>query len=69
MTTDTIRFEILEDGTVSIETDAISGANHHSADELLAALGDMLGGTTETKQKRGHVHKHRHAHGEHHYHH
>ena len=63
--TDTIKWEVLEDGTVSITTDAVSGTNHKSADELLASLADLLGGETETKQRRGHVHRHRHQHGGH----
>ena len=48
---DTINFEILDDGTVSIETEGISGANHVSADELLKELEEVLGGTPKVKQK------------------
>jgi len=58
---DKIKWEILEDGTVSIETDQISGQNHLSADELLESLADMLGGPVKIKERKGHIHKHRHA--------
>lgn len=57
MKQDNIQFEILEDGTVSITTDQISGPNHHSADDLLKQLGDVLGGTVSIKKRnRFHVH-------------
>ena len=59
---DAIKWEILEDGTVSIETDAISGQNHLSADELLESLAGMLGGPVKIEDRKGHAHKHRHAH-------
>ncbi len=53
---DSIRYEILEDGTISIETDAISGTNHH--------LADLCGGLVDIKQHRGHRH-HQHKEGQH----
>ena len=56
---DSIQWEILEDGTVSIMTDAVSGQNHVSADQLLENLADMLGGSVDVKHRKGHVHKHR----------
>ena len=64
---DTIQFEILEDGVVRFETNAVSGANHKSADELIAELEDMLGGEVETTRKRGH-HAHSHQYGHNHVH-
>lgn len=52
-----IKFEILEDGTISITTDDLAGPNHHSADELLKQLGETLGGTVDVKKRnRFHVH-------------
>jgi hypothetical protein len=56
---DTIKIEILEDGTVRFETDKISGANHASADEFLAEVEILLGGkiTIEHKKDR-HVYVH-----------
>jgi len=66
--TDTIKWKILEDGTVSIETDAISGENHLSADELLESLAGMLGGPVVV-DAWGNARKHRHAHqNQHHQH-
>ena len=67
---DNIRFEILADGTVKFTTDAISPANHASADDLLEQLKDTLGGPVEvTKRTRLaglgvplHVHNHVHQH-------
>ena len=59
---DTIKVEILEDGTVSFETDAISGVNHASADALLDALEEELGGNRSTHQKDKQQHAHHHAH-------
>lgn len=57
MKTDNIQFEILEDGTISITTDQISGPNHHSADELLKQLGELLGGEVIIKKRdKFHVH-------------
>jgi len=59
---DVIKWEILEDGTVSIETDTISGQNHLSADELLESLACMLGGPVKIEDRKGHAYKHRHVH-------
>jgi hypothetical protein len=56
---DQIKITILEDGTISIETDAISGTNHMSADQLLKEVEKLSGGTRTTKHKDGHAtHKH-----------
>ena len=46
-----IQFEILEDGTISITTDDLSGPNHHSADELLAQLAELMGGPVVVKHR------------------
>ena len=64
---DTIQWEILDDGTISVTTDQISGQNHLSADELLESLADMLGGTVKIEERKGHVHKHRGAVHQHHH--
>ena len=67
MKTDAIKYSILEDGTISIDTDEISGTNHASADELLKSLFDAMGGERTAKAKgrlgRQHAHTHDHAHG------
>jgi len=68
---DAIKYEILEDGTITTDNNQISGKNHQSADELLADLADLLGGEVDVKKKQGHAHSHSHshAHGGHHHHH
>jgi hypothetical protein len=62
---DKIKMEILEDGTITCETDGVSGKNHKSADEFLKMIEDMTGGGRETK-KRKHTHKHKHGVPHHH---
>lgn len=59
---DTINIEVLDDGTLRISTDKISAGNHRQADELLAALEQMLGAKAEIKHKHGHTHNHTHTH-------
>ena len=49
---DTIKIEILEDGTISIDTDSISGQNHVSADSFLAEITKLAGGERVTNKKR-----------------
>lgn len=64
---DSIIFEILEDGTISMKTDEISMTNHMSADQLLSDLEELIGGPV-TKQHnpdakgKAHLHHHDHAH-------
>lgn len=54
---DKINIEILEDGQLKITTDAISAANHCSADELLEQIEKLMGGERNTKKTRhGHSH-------------
>jgi hypothetical protein len=54
---------ILEDGTLSIETGRIAGEVHKQADEFMAFLASLLGGSVETIHKRqGVVHEHEHDH-------
>lgn len=71
----TMKFEILEDGTISIKTDDMSGTNHVSADELLKQIGELAGGKVTTKKRWDiyvppvHQHKHVHEGGEGHHHH
>lgn len=58
---DQIKITILEDGTISIDTGAISGANHASADQFLGEIAKLAGGTRETQKKKEkvmHVHSH-----------
>lgn len=64
MKTDHIEIEVLEDGTIKVITDPISGANHANAEEFLRFMARMAGGET-TRVKRSDTH---HAHGHHHHH-
>lgn len=55
---DEIKIEILEDGTISVSTDEISGENHVSADEFMAELQELAGGEVVSKKKK---HKRKHS--------
>lgn len=45
---DTIKIEILDDGTISVQTSEISPKNHVSADEFLSMIEDLGGGERKT---------------------
>ena len=61
---DTMKLEILSDGTISVSTDKISGQNHVSADEFLAEIEKLAGGErVTTKKKNRFAHSHSHSHG------
>jgi hypothetical protein len=62
---DTIRIEVLKDGSLKLTTDAVSDANHYAAEELLKALQQRAGGSTtvENRHPDGVEHEHRHEHG------
>jgi hypothetical protein len=59
---DTINIEILEDGTLKMDTGLISGPNHMSAEALVRDAVLDAGGKVERKRKP-------HQHGHHHHHH
>lgn len=61
MKNDAIQIEFLPDGTVKSSNDAISQANHSSADAFFRILAQLMGGTV-TRTKRGHGHQHTHEH-------
>lgn len=68
MKQDNIQFEILEDGTITVVTDQISGTNHVSADKLLKQMFELMGGEVQTRKRtRLEVGAaiHEHAHGDH----
>ena len=48
---DNIKFEVLEDGQISITTDQVSGVNHVSADKLLKQIFDLAGGPVQVKKR------------------
>jgi len=47
----TFEIEILEDGTVKIESEEFSESKHVKADEFLSALTEAIGGKVVTSQK------------------
>ena len=60
---DKINITILEDGTISFNTDKVSTVNHNSADQFLDTIKKLGGGDTESQKKRqGHVHQVGHLH-------
>jgi len=62
---DNIALEILEDGTITVKTEAISAGNHMSADQLLAQMEKLAGGAVARKKnpdQHNHAHLHNHAH-------
>ena len=58
---DKIKISILEDGTIKVETDAISPAAHMSADGFLKHIQKLAGGNTQTEEKKGIKHTHEHG--------
>ncbi len=64
---DGIKVTILQDGTIKVETDPISQANHLSAEQLLDAISRLSGGEVTTTRKHSHArvhgaHTHEHGH-------
>jgi len=56
--------EILEDGTVKIETGSVAAGDiHMKAEQFMAFLEQELGGT-QTRTKRAKVHDHAHKHSD-----
>ncbi len=51
MKNDSITYEILEDGTISVTTDQISGTNHLNADHLLKNLFGYAGGDVKSRKR------------------
>ena len=50
---DTMKIEILEDGTIRIETDRISAINHTTAEALMRNVAMAAGGQQHRKHKGG----------------
>ena len=48
---DAINIKILDDGTIRVETDKISGPNHLGAEQFLREMSKLAGGTVEIKKK------------------
>jgi len=49
---DQIDIEILDDGTISMKTGAVSQKNHMSADEFMEAVHEMGGGERKTEARK-----------------
>jgi hypothetical protein len=71
MDIDTLKVEILEDGTIKTTSDAVSAANHESAEQFLKGIARLAGGETTRESrkdvKHGHVHSHSHSKHNHHH--
>lgn len=59
---DIIDVTILDDGSIKIETDKISPANHVGADALVKTITEKLGGKMKIQPKGGKAHHHHHEH-------
>lgn len=57
---DRMEIEILDDGSIKVSTDQISGPNHMNAEALQRFLAESMGGKVE-KVRKGHAHKHSHS--------
>jgi hypothetical protein len=57
---DTMKITILDDGKIKVETDAISQANHMTAEAFMRNMAQACGGKQERKQKHGVHHHHNH---------
>ena len=55
--------QIEEDGTITFETDQISGQNHESADKFLSIMEDLCGTKRITIKRKDRQHIHTHSHG------
>lgn len=68
MSADKITIEILADGTLKLETDEVSLANHTNAENLVREMSKACGGPAAIRHKHGkagHGHSHGHGQGQH----
>lgn len=65
---DRMTITVLEDGTIRSSTDSVSGAAHQNAEDFLASIAEMVGGTTTRQARTDIQHQHHHHHGEEHSH-
>ena len=59
---DKIKITILEDGTIKVATDKVSGANHVNAEGFLREMFKLAGGSIARKMKHGFDHMLGHGH-------
>lgn len=50
---DSMNITILEDGTIKVETDKISQANHMTAEAFMRNMASACGGKQERKHRQG----------------
>lgn len=50
---DEVKITILEDGTIKMETDTVSGPNHLNAEQFVKMVQRLTGGVVEQKHKHG----------------
>lgn len=50
---DAMNIEILEDGTIKVETDKVSAPNHSTAEAFMRHMNQAAGGTQTRKHKHG----------------
>jgi hypothetical protein len=62
MDKDKMTITILDDGTIKIETDRISQANHMTAEAFMRFVAQAAGGRQDRKAKHGVHHHHHHDH-------
>lgn len=55
---DKLTITILPDGSIKVETDSISEGNHMSAEEFIAGINHLMGGSEKIEQKEAHAHHH-----------
>lgn len=53
--------EILEDGTISVDSDSFDPTVHKSADDFVRMLGEMMAGPVVVREKRSHAKTHLHV--------
>ena len=58
---DLMNIEILDDGTIKIETDKISQQNHMTAEAFMRNINSACGGKQERKHKQGFIGSVRHS--------
>lgn len=56
-----MNIEILDDGTIKVETDKISQANHMTAEAFMRNMASVAGGSQTRKHKHGIIGAARHA--------
>ncbi len=59
---DKIKIHVLEDGTIKVETDAVSMPNHMNAESFLKNMFTLAGGAITRKLKHGVLHAFGHDH-------